>query len=688
MPSGTFGSSQENGEQDSPKLDAYLGIDLASVATRAVLSWRDEEDKLQEPIIVRNKNPGFNQSDKREDQVEFPSDCSVDGKSVLLHPDLPADTLISGKYLIYILGKAEGKLRDEFPLFAELRCRVTPGNAELALHQHFQGLIARVEEVCKAKRLIIRTVTITVPAHWPTELVGVYETVVRESFDAQYNTVDNQMPNPRVQSCFESQAIGRCILAGGSKDLHNEIKYSPDIVAMIDCGGHSASSSIFAASRDQGKGLYSFFDMQSSEGVGGGCEQFLRDSSLWCTSELLESMEDSESVVEKGRLAGDIRSKFDRVFLSRIKKCATDDEFFRDFRFSYQHETNGGSPSKTVNVELAGSSLREFWEIAVKEVKTMAQQQFQAVKDHISDLAKHLGSAKPLIIVSGGTARTPPLRSFLEEQCKGYGFEGRLFFAEDLDSVTVTTTTIARGASEIGASRGTVPEFIEAGPASIAVQVRQAGAQDWDSSARVVGKGKDFVKDIVLDVEKGDELKLICSPFAQGGGPSQPAGQGKLPVVSVHRGFYDLIPLLPPSPFKQKVHIQLEWLEPDLARVTEGMLQMRISFHTRRQKKGRSETQQAEPAFFFDRTCNCMLPVLREDVYGEDGYVKYTVVYEDDQAGPANRQKKRRTGGVEKTVPTREITRPKKPQPLPQSGSQSKRLLRSGKAIPGPGLPN
>ncbi|KAM7218543.1 hypothetical protein V8F06_006147 [Rhypophila decipiens] len=681
MPSGTSGFSQESGEKDSPKLDAYLGIDLGSVATRAVLSWRDEEDKLQEPMIVRNKNPGFNQSDKREDLVEFPSDCSVDGKSVLLHPDLPADTLISGKYLIYLLGKAEGKLRDEFPLFAELRCRVTPGNAELALHQHFQGLIARVEEICKAKRLNIRTVTITVPAHWPTELVGVYEKVVRESFDAQYNTVDNQMPNPRIQSCFESQAIGRRILAGGSKDLHNEIKYSPDIVAIIDCGGHSASSSIFAASRDQGKGLYSFFDMQSSEGVGGGCEQFLRDSSRWCTSELLESMEDS--VLEKGKLAGDIRSKFDRVFLSRIKKCATDDEFFRDFRFSYQHETNG-SPSKTVNVELAGSSLREFWESVVKGVKTMAQQQFQAVKDHISELAKHLGSAKPLIIVSGGTARAPPLRSFLEEQWKEFGFDGRLFFAEDLDSVTVTTTTIARGASEIGAIRGTVPEFIEAGPASFAVQARQAGANDWDSSAKVIGKGNDFVKDIVLDVEKGDELKLICSPFAQGADPSQP--QGKLPVVSVHRGFYDLIPLLLPSPFKQKVHIQLEWLEPDLARVTEGMLQMRISFYTRRQKKGRSETQQAEPAFFFDRTCNCMLPVLREDIYGEDGYIKYTVVDGDDQAGPANRQKKRRIGGAEKTVPTREITRPKKSQPPPQS--QSTRLLRSGKAVPGPGLPN
>lgn len=48
------------------------------------------------------------------------------------------------------------------------------------------------------------------------------------------------------------------------------------------------------------------------------------------------------------------------------------------------------------------------------------------------------------------------------------------------------TTSIAQGASTIGAMQITAQDFIDRGPAQLGVQMRQAGSKLWDNVAQIV----------------------------------------------------------------------------------------------------------------------------------------------------------------------------------------------------------
>ncbi|KAM7183240.1 hypothetical protein V8F33_013715 [Rhypophila sp. PSN 637] len=642
--------SRSEGRSESPTLNSqessHLGIDIGSVATRLVISSSDENGNSRKPIIVQNKLADIIDPNKHLGRVEFPSDCSVDGKSLLVHPDIPREKRISAKYLIYRLDhdsrEMDEEFLDEFNLFTVLGDLVTPDNAQAALREHISALIVRVKDVCKTNRLRLHSVTITVPAHWSVSLVDRYLTLVKDSFHTQYHG-ESTIP---VKVCFESQAIGRCVFDAENVGWKDEIGYSPDVVLVLDCGGHSASSTIFArtSSGEQARGMYTFFDMQSSKGAGGGCETFLRETSNWCTNKMLFVInralrhQDHDMHSQSEALTADIKNKFLGDFVRRLKTCRTDDHFLKDFDFSYELRTGrnveDGTP-RIFHVKVTATCLSKFWESAMKNTKRMIESQLRAVTHHLVNLREHGVSALPLILVSGGTARAPMVRSFLKQQCQMLGFQGRLFFAEDLDSVPIATTSIALGASLIGESRGCVQDFLETGPARFAVQMRQSGEAVWDNSAEIIGQGFNFVKKAVFHVEEGDELQLLCSPFAASSstrftrkGVGMTRARRKI-FANIHRGFYNLIPLLRPLPFKARVIFQFQWIHPDQSALPDGMRQMRISYQTRARTGGQRElsaTHQAEPIFHFDAACNCMLPLLRDDLLCEQTGLKFTVI--------------------------------------------------------------
>lgn len=201
-----------------------------------MLSWRNDKGELK-TLIVRCKDPRFNHDSKREDAIEFPSDCTVDGKSRLVDHDVPIDQWTSGKYLMYLLSEPTEELRKEYPVIKTLSAGVNGSaqSARDALHKHFGALEKRVSEVCAASGLRLCSITASVPTQWraDSDLVDSYRAVLAEAFGVDLTT--------QVMSCLEAQAIAHSIL-GTSDGLSREIGYTPDLVVTFDLGGHSAVS--------------------------------------------------------------------------------------------------------------------------------------------------------------------------------------------------------------------------------------------------------------------------------------------------------------------------------------------------------------------------------------------------------------------------------------------------------------
>lgn len=147
-------------------------------------------------------------------------------------PD-PTRQAIKLKYGTYLLAGANDKLLTEYPLFQTLlRHKHNSWFLERlrqGLREAFETIYERVRDICRARKMKIVEIGLTVPAQWTLDFEDVYKKLVTEVFCIEPS---------KVKFHFETQALAHYILRHHIHDIRQGDEFA-NVVLFLDFGGHS-----------------------------------------------------------------------------------------------------------------------------------------------------------------------------------------------------------------------------------------------------------------------------------------------------------------------------------------------------------------------------------------------------------------------------------------------------------------
>lgn len=158
-----------------------------------------------------------------------------DGKVYLGNDPNPHRQPTSLKFGFYVLANASDELVKQYPLVQPLLERKNDLAFRDRLYQGLEGLLLvlrdHVNKLCKAKRLSISTIGLSVPAQWNLDFERVYQNLVAAVFSH---------PPSEIYFHTETEALAHYLFKDHIDELQDN--GANDALLFLDFGGHNMVS--------------------------------------------------------------------------------------------------------------------------------------------------------------------------------------------------------------------------------------------------------------------------------------------------------------------------------------------------------------------------------------------------------------------------------------------------------------
>ncbi|KAF6835285.1 hypothetical protein CPLU01_04365 [Colletotrichum plurivorum] len=388
------------------------------------------------------------------------------------------------KYAFYILTLERDRVFDgEYSLVTPLREHRDDPDFQSRLQEGLVDLLSAVHEevVNQCDLHSLKTIALSIPTQWTLEFEDVYKQIVLEVF-----------PLPGDSICFytETESLAHVLMTENLKQILTGGDH--DVFLFLDFGGHNMNGCIFnIVYNEDRKG--SFYRIHDAFGKGGGSE-------LW-------------SYYVCQHFANVFRQR-----TGRLPNPSESEDMLRSFNPNKDrlgpHRSNGPlSPDGHRDIKLLEEDINDCFERGLREVLEEARRQIEVVsRMQGPDL-------KPMVIVSGGTARHSCVKARLKDMCNASGIE-RIIFVDEICNIRCSSGKIARGVAYAASNRITLEEFFQRG-AAIGLQRKRLptrgqtnSEQEWDNFTE---HGCFFsLKDTrpwLFQATGNDEYRIICHPF-------------------------------------------------------------------------------------------------------------------------------------------------------------------------------
>ncbi|KAK1757090.1 hypothetical protein QBC47DRAFT_378392 [Echria macrotheca] len=468
-----------------------LGIDIGSHRSRICI-WADGSE-----IVVENQYS--HDLDSTHYPGDFPSalyvfdDASPGADKVYLEEgEYETRQSISAKYVFYALTESSDALLEQYPpahhILLKKRDPVFRAKLRAGLTMLLSVLRRRAMDVCRIRKLQVSKIGLTIPVQWTLEFEEVYRGLVAEVFE---------IPSDIIYFFTETEALARYLFK------YNETQMDPDgkhqAVLFFDFGGHNLNGCAFGVARDeQNPERNGFYRVGKKFGAGGGSEQWEHHVNEW----FMNAWYGITNTVAPPQYRED--------FLGRFRKQkGRKTELLQDIGVMYP--LPDGSPCR---VTLTTEVITSAW------VKALGRP-LETARREIARFVSMVESGcvtSPLVVVSGGTARNPAVKSRMTTLCEQSGIPV-VFTSDFADSIAYDSAKVAKAASYVVSETLTLEQFFARG-AAIGIQMKQAPSQgkhktaplQWDNSAALL-LGLRRRPKVTLAVRYCDEFKLICDPF-------------------------------------------------------------------------------------------------------------------------------------------------------------------------------
>ncbi|KAH6839516.1 hypothetical protein B0I37DRAFT_386622 [Chaetomium sp. MPI-CAGE-AT-0009] len=495
--------------------DACLGIDIGSHRSRVCLRIIGTTQE----IVVENKM--YRDLTGPYTPCDFPSalyifdDVSQD--VYFLEDEDLGRQWVSAKYAFYPLANASDTLLEQYPSVHQLTNRKDDPSFRAQLRRGLIALLSGLRDaasaVCRKMGLRIVRIGLTIPVQWGLEFEDVYRDLVKEVF---------QMHDPdQIHFFTETEALSRYLYKHHAHELDPNDRH--DAILFLDFGGHNMNGCLFGVARDEyrpdGNG---FFRVGSPFGAGGGSEQWEYHIVEWLSSRYSQDTNIPVPAYELEDFLTRFRGQKNKRAASR-----------RPIITSFPLPDGSGSWRATMSVE----EIEDAW-------KRGLSGPLRTAKREISRLVEKMKVgvvSRPLVVVSGGTARNPGVKSHIISLCQAKGVS--MVFTDGFNvPIAYDSAKVAMAAAYVVSERLTVEDFFQRG-AAIGLQMRQAREQgkpkteprEWDDWGRLL-LDRDGNHRVHFSARRTDEFRLICDPFFS----RLPSSQRQRLRVPVSRT-YDLV---------------------------------------------------------------------------------------------------------------------------------------------------
>ncbi|KAK3899622.1 hypothetical protein C8A05DRAFT_17963 [Staphylotrichum tortipilum] len=459
--------------------DRCLGIDIGSHRTRVCIRVMSTETEL----VV--ENPQYLGLSNAYTPCDFPSALYLFddiGEDVyLLDDDDTGRRWVSAKYVFYALANASDALLEQYPSVHHLMER--KDEPEFALQD-------AAAAVCRDHGLRIVKIGLTIPVQWGLEFEDVYRALVLEVLE--------MVDTSRVYFFTEAEALARYLYKYQAHKLDPSDQHNA--ILFFDFGGHNMNGCLFGVTRDpnrpDGNG---FFRVGTPFGAGGGSEQWEHHIGQWFSHQYFE---DTGVPAPPDEL---------ELFLRRFRpQKGKRTESRKVIRIILSLPDDSGTWRSTLTME----EINRAWRKGLSGPLRTAR---RAISHLLHNMEQEVVS-RPLVVVSGGTARNPAVKSYMAVLCHAEGVP--VVFTDELDvRIVHASAQVAKAAAFVVSKTFTVEQFFHRG-AAIGLQMRQPLEQgkprtdfrEWDDSGALL-LDRNGPHTALISVRNSDEFRLICDPF-------------------------------------------------------------------------------------------------------------------------------------------------------------------------------
>ncbi|KAK3296446.1 uncharacterized protein B0H64DRAFT_398279 [Chaetomium fimeti] len=486
-----FANQHDQKTADGPQ-DACLGIDIGSHRSRVCL-WKLGTTK---PIVVENK--AYHGLTGPYTPCDFPSalyifdDVSQD--VYFLEDEDLGRQCVSAKYAFYPLANASDTLLEQYPSVHHLTSRKDDPMFRAQLRRGLIALLSGLRDaasaVCYEQGLRIVRIGLTIPVQWGLEFEDLYRGLVMEVF--RMRDLD------QIHFFTETEALSRYLYKHHAHELDPRDRH--DAILFLDFGGHNMNGCLFGVARDHDRpDGNSFFRVGSPFGAGGGSEQWEYHIVQWFSDRFSQ---DTKVPVPPNELE-DFLTRFRS---QKNKRAASRRPITTNFPMPNSIDTWRA----TLTVE----EIEHAWKRGLRGPLRTAEREISRLVERTK-----LGVvSQPLVVVSGGTARNPAVKSRITSLCDAKGVS--VVFTDEFNvRIAYDSAKVAMAAAYVVSETLTVEEFFQRG-AAIGLQMRQAREQgkpkteprEWDDWGRVL-LDLDGHHTVKFSARRTDEFRLICDPF-------------------------------------------------------------------------------------------------------------------------------------------------------------------------------
>ncbi|KAK0746876.1 hypothetical protein B0T18DRAFT_466281 [Schizothecium vesticola] len=472
----------------------YLGIDIGSHRTRICL-WFDDSEYVVENRYNHNTETSNYAGDFPSALYVFDDDTSTTADNAyLIEGETPNRLSVSAKYVFYALTNTPpDALLEQYPLVHHLvRKKQDPVFKEKlrgAMITLLSVLRDRAMAVCRLKRLRVAKIGLTIPVQWTLEFEEVYRELVSEVFG-----IDQEA----IYFFTETEALARYLFKHQADQMDPNGKHNT--VLFFDFGGHNMNGCAFGVARDLGNPeRNSFYRVGQKFGAGGGSEQWEHHIDEW----FKDTWYGMNHAWPPSQHREDFLSRF------RKQKCKRA-ELREDIIALYARPDDGA----TCRITLERKAIEDAWQKALSRPLKVARREVA----RLVSLVESGCVTSPLVVVSGGSARNPAVKSQMMTLCRQSGVH--VVFTHDFDvSITYESAMVAKAASYVVSETLTLEQFFARG-AAIGIQMKQSPTQGaprgspriWDDSGALLLDLHHQPK-ANFRARYHDEFKLICDPF-------------------------------------------------------------------------------------------------------------------------------------------------------------------------------
>ncbi|KAJ3578352.1 hypothetical protein NPX13_g2207 [Xylaria arbuscula] len=533
---GRRGASQR---RPPPPDDAFLGIDLGTTSSRAVIVV----PKTQQTYDVLHTTGGS--SNGRFTEGEFSSTIyPIDGNVPLYNGNIIAQgrvamsaklsfpSLVSKKFVMELYQEGYALVLSHLELLKDdgARQRAVEGIKELfktisrCLDTQFSG---------EGDEFTIRAIGLSIPAHWTLDFEDLYRSIIIETFNGFQG---------EIKFLTEAEALGHYLFRDHHKliipakrgpgknskgEKYEEQDHGRSVVLVLDFGGHNMNGCIMDIVSGSQEEYPGFYHLTKAKDAGGGSEQgsdlnssLSYHSSFKSLSNPINSKWEhyvAEECIGMMMEEGVIRSRQD--VKPEQRQLILDD--FNAFKKDMPESSNKKFYVSCLLRDGSKAYLPEpldHGEIIAAHKKAF-ESAFQVADSMIKEAAV-LSNQAARIIVTGGSIKSRLTEEKLKELCQKHGIDENNLVCIAKRGVHGLNMRVAHGAAYAIAHQLSVKEFMNRGTA-FGMQLRTFGTrthrdrdqEPWNDQASLIFSQARPHNPVRFNSNGLCECKIICDPF-------------------------------------------------------------------------------------------------------------------------------------------------------------------------------